>query len=67
MTISLQRVTRRNWRDTLQLRVHPDQQRFVADHAPIAAIALAKAFVRPGGLVLGAVRYLRQHGNRGII
>jgi diamine N-acetyltransferase len=33
------------------LTVHPDQQCFVADYAPIAAIALAKAFIRPGGLI----------------
>lgn len=39
-------------RDALQLTVHPeDQQRFIADYVPIAAIALAKAFIRPGGLV----------------
>ncbi len=51
MTLFLQQVTRANWRETLQLRVYPEQQRFVADYAPIAAIALAKAFVRPAGLV----------------
>jgi diamine N-acetyltransferase len=51
VTISLCEVTQDNWRDTLRLSVHPDQQRFIADYAPIAAIALAKAFVRPGGLV----------------
>jgi diamine N-acetyltransferase len=49
--ISLREVTQNNWRDTLHLSVNPDQQRFVADYTPIAAIALAKAFVRPGGLV----------------
>ena len=49
--ISLQAVTRENWRATLALTVQPDQQRFIADYAPIAAIALAKAYVRPGGLV----------------
>ncbi len=51
MAVVLQNVTRDNWRETLQLGVHPSQQRFVADYAPIAAIALAKAFVRPTGLV----------------
>jgi diamine N-acetyltransferase len=49
--VSLQAVTAENWRATLALGVPPAQQRFVADHAPIAAIALAKAYVRPGGLV----------------
>jgi len=51
VTIFLRDVTRDNWRETLQLSVFAGQQRFVADHAPIAAIALAKAFVRPEGLV----------------
>lgn len=49
MEIALQPVTRANWSATLRLEVSPEQQRFVADHAPIAAIALAKAYVRPGG------------------
>jgi diamine N-acetyltransferase len=47
----LQEVTRENWRATLDLTVFPAQQRFIADYVPIAAIALAKAYVRPGGLV----------------
>src|SRR4051794_37323607 len=45
--LSLREVDRTNWRDTLTLSVRPDQQRFIADYAPIAAIALAKAYVRP--------------------
>jgi diamine N-acetyltransferase len=50
-TISLREVTRENWRATLRLAVHPEQQRFVAgDDAPIAAIALVKAYVRAGGV-----------------
>jgi diamine N-acetyltransferase len=49
--LSLQEVTRENWRDTLDLTVFPEQQRFIADYVPIAAIALAKAYIRPGGLV----------------
>jgi diamine N-acetyltransferase len=31
--------------------VHPSQQRFIADYFPVAAIALAKAYIRPGRLV----------------
>ncbi len=31
--------------------MRPEQQRFVADYAPIAAIALAKAYIRPGGAI----------------
>jgi diamine N-acetyltransferase len=50
-SILLRDITRENWRATLSLAVHPDQQRFIADYAPIAAIALAKAFIRPDGLV----------------
>jgi diamine N-acetyltransferase len=50
-SISLCTVSEANWRATLQLTVHPDQQRLIADYVPIAAIALAKAFIRPGGLV----------------
>jgi diamine N-acetyltransferase len=49
--LSLQEITRENWRATLDLAVFPEQQRFIADYIPIAAIALAKAYVRPGGLV----------------
>ncbi|MGZ3644135.1 MAG: GNAT family N-acetyltransferase [Ktedonobacteraceae bacterium] len=49
--LSLREVTRGNWRATLELAVFPEQQRFIADYVPIAAIALAKAYIRPGGLV----------------
>jgi diamine N-acetyltransferase len=44
-------VTRDNWRAMLALSVHPAQQRFVAGYVPIAAIVLAKAYVRPEALV----------------
>ena len=44
-------VTHENWREALQLTVHPEQQHFVADYVPIAAIALAKAYIRPEGLI----------------
>ncbi len=47
----LHEVTQTNWRETLKLTVRPEQQRFVADYVPIAAIALAKAYIRPGGLI----------------
>lgn len=48
--LTLREVTRENWRATLDLAVHPEQQRFIADYVPLAAIALAKAYIRPGGL-----------------
>lgn len=49
--LSLREVTQENWRATLGLAVFPEQQRFIADYVSIAAIALAKAYIRPGGLV----------------
>ena len=49
--IDVRPITADNWRATLRLAVRPDQQRFVAEYAPIAAIVLAKAYVRPGGLI----------------
>lgn len=49
--IRVAEVTRANWRAALTLGVAPEQQRFIADYAPIAALALAKAYIRPGGLV----------------
>jgi diamine N-acetyltransferase len=49
--LSLQEVTRGNWRASLELTVFAEQQRFIANYVPIAAIALAKAYIRPGGLV----------------
>jgi diamine N-acetyltransferase len=49
--VSLRPITRENWRAALQLAVHPDQQRFVADASPIVAIALAKAYVGAGGAI----------------
>ena len=48
--IALLPVDEQNWRTALALSVDPEQQRFVADHHPIAAVILAKAYLRPGGL-----------------
>jgi len=50
MELTLREVTRENWRDALRLAVNAEQQRFIAEYTPIAAIALAKAYVRVGGL-----------------
>jgi diamine N-acetyltransferase len=49
--LTIREVTRENWRAALRLVVHPGQQRFIADVVPIAAIALAKAYIRPRGLL----------------
>lgn len=48
--VTVQPVTRTNWRLALTLTVHPDQQRFVAGTSPPAAVALAKAYIQPQGL-----------------
>jgi diamine N-acetyltransferase len=48
--LTIQAVTRANWRAALHLRVLPEQQRFVAEYEPVAAIALAKAYVGAMGL-----------------
>lgn len=48
--ITLREITRENWREALQLTVQPDQQRFVADYAPIVLVGLAKAYVSQFGL-----------------
>jgi diamine N-acetyltransferase len=47
--LELHPVTLDNWQAALGLTVRPDQLHFVADYQPIAAIALAKAYIRPGG------------------
>jgi diamine N-acetyltransferase len=47
MTITLAQVNAENWENALQLSVHPDQLRFVAEYTPIVAIGLAKALIRP--------------------
>lgn len=43
--VRLDPVDDTNWRQALALGVRPDQQAFVSDHVPIAAVALAKAYV----------------------
>lgn len=48
--IAIHAVTDANWRETLALTVRPEQQRFISEYSPIAAIALAKAYIRPGGM-----------------
>lgn len=64
MPITLQPITSRNWRATLELSVTPEQLRFVSAYQPIAAIVLAKAYVRSGGLlwepyaILAATEYV---------
>jgi diamine N-acetyltransferase len=49
--VVVREVTAENWRAALRLEVRPEQLRFVAEYAPIAAVALAKAYIRPGGVI----------------
>jgi diamine N-acetyltransferase len=49
MDVELREVTPANWQEALRLAVSPDQQRFIAEYAPIVAVALAKAYLRLGG------------------
>jgi diamine N-acetyltransferase len=49
MDIALRAVTQANWREALRLAVSPDQQPFIAEYAPIVAVALAKAYLRLDG------------------
>ena len=48
--VTLRNVDESNWWATLALTVNPDQQRFISDYAPIAAVVLAKAYIRPAGM-----------------
>ncbi|KAA0562253.1 GNAT family N-acetyltransferase [Bacillus sp. CH30_1T] len=47
--ISIKLISADNWREALELSVHDDQLKFVASIHPPVAIALAKAYIRPGG------------------
>ena len=49
--MTIRDVNNDNWESALKLTVHPDQRRFVSEIFPVAAIALAKAYVRPDGLI----------------
>lgn len=49
--MSIRKVTGDNWRETLELGVRLEQQRFISEYTPIAGIALAKAYIRPGGMI----------------
>ena len=48
--VTIHDVTRANWRATLLLAVRPDQQQFIAEYRPIAAIILSKAYVGAEGM-----------------
>jgi hypothetical protein len=46
---SLHEITATNWRATLSLRVRPEQQRFIADYTPLAAICSPRHVFVPEG------------------
>jgi diamine N-acetyltransferase len=48
--LTIQPVTRANWRAALRLSVLPEQQQFVSEYTPIAAIALAKGSIGDLGM-----------------
>jgi len=48
--VALKKIDSENWREALGLSVRTEQQRFVAAVTPPVAIALAKAYVKPGGM-----------------
>lgn len=50
--ICIRLISSENWREALELSVHDEQQKFVASINPPVAIALAKAYIRPGGKVV---------------
>jgi diamine N-acetyltransferase len=52
MDIELREVTQANWREALRLAVFPDQQRFIAEYAPIVAVAFAKAYLHLDGATM---------------
>jgi len=48
--ITLRDITQENWRDALALTLDPAQLPFVSGTTYPVALALAKAYIRPGGL-----------------
>lgn len=47
LDIELKKINARNWREAMELSLHPEQEKFVASVSPPVAIALAKAYIRP--------------------
>lgn len=50
--ISIKLISDDNWREALELSVHDEQLKYVSSIHPPVAIALAKAYIRPGGKVV---------------
>jgi diamine N-acetyltransferase len=48
--VTLEPITRHNWREATALELHAHQTPYVADQVAPATLALAKAYVRPAGL-----------------
>ncbi len=48
--VTVRAITSENWRAALDLAVSPEQLPFISDSPAPVALALAKAFVQPGGI-----------------
>ena len=65
--VSLKLITSENWREALELSVDAQQQKFVAAVSPPVAIALAKAYIRPNGMMVEPYGIYDQHNMVGFL
>ena len=65
--VSLKLITSENWREALELSVDAVQQKFVASVSPPVAIALAKAYIRPSGMMVEPYGIYDQHNMVGFL
>jgi diamine N-acetyltransferase len=65
--VSLKLITSENWREALELSVDAEQQKFVAAVSPPVAIALAKAYIRPSGMIVEPYGIYDQHNMVGFL
>lgn len=65
--VSLKIITAENWREALELSVNVEQQEFVAAVTPPVVIALAKAYVRPDGMMVEPYGVYDQHSMVGFL
>lgn len=63
MTLTLEPITRDNWRAALAVRVAPQKQAWVSSVSPVAAMILAKSFVRPDGQVWHPLAMVQRAGD----
>lgn len=65
--VRLKIITAENWREALELSVDAEQQKFVAAVTPPVVIALAKAYIRPGGRMVEPYGVYDQHNMVGFL